>query len=95
MYANTVHFKSKNEDAIEVHAFNFVSKDFKILLDITYSGIIAFFIHSPPFQGLNNILKNSRHFQYGLFLISKVKATLLVENAVDKQIFLDYHHLCV
>lgn len=57
MYANTVHFKSKTEDAIEVHAFNFVSKDFKILLDITYSGIIAFFIHSPPFSGAQQYLK--------------------------------------
>lgn len=42
----------KNEDAIEVHAFNFVSKDFTILLDITYSGIIAFFLYiAPLFRG--------------------------------------------
>lgn len=34
MYANTVHFKSKNEDAIEVHAFNFVSKDITWILPI-------------------------------------------------------------
>lgn len=70
MYANTVHFKSKNEDAIEVHAFNFVSKDFTILLDITYSGIIAFFIHSPPFQGQQYLKKLMSFPIYRLFLIS-------------------------